>query len=96
MPANGEGSAINKPIPADINKPTPAYISGPIPADVNRPIPADINKPIPADNIQLGFPVYSVDYVPKTATVFVAGGGGPGKTGVKNSIVHILLFDNSI
>ena len=37
--------------------------------------------------IELGFPVYAVEYSTITKTVFVAGGGGPSKSGVRNSMV---------
>lgn len=50
----------------------------------------DDSKPQLLDRLQLGFPVYAVDYSAATNTLFVAGGGGPAKTGVRNSIVASL------
>lgn len=69
----------------------PAAIEG-------RPVLAtdDESKPQLLDRLQLGFPVYAVDYSAATSTLFVAGGGGPAKTGVRNSIVErfggLLMF----
>lgn len=51
----------------------------------------DESRPQLLDRLQLGFPVYAVDYSAATSTLFVAGGGGPAKTGVRNSIVTSLL-----
>jgi hypothetical protein len=42
-----------------------------------------------ASKVELGFPVYAVEYAANTGTIFVAGGGGPAKSGVRNSIVYI-------
>lgn len=46
-------------------------------------------KFFPAGNLQVGFPIYAVEYSAATSTLFVAGGGGPAKTGVRNSIVRL-------
>lgn len=34
----------------------------------------------------LGFPVYSVRFLPNSSQILVGGGGGPTKTGVKNLV----------
>lgn len=51
-----------------------------------------LQKTMPADKVQLGFPVYAVAYSPATSTIYVAGGGGPGKSGVRNAIVTLLVL----
>lgn len=33
------------------------------------------------------FPLYSIKVDPKAGLVVIAGGGGPSKTGIKNSVV---------
>lgn len=49
-------------------------------------------EPVLIDKLNLGFPVFAVDYSAATSTLFVAGGGGPAKTGVRNSIVRFSPF----
>jgi len=36
----------------------------------------------------VGFPVYAVEFSAATSTLFIAGGGGPGRSGVRNAIVR--------
>ena len=50
--------------------------------------PPQIIQPIKIDNLNVGFPVYAVEYDPATNLLFIAGGGGPTKSGVRNVIVH--------
>ena len=42
---------------------------------------------VPAEVVSVGFPVYAIEYSAPTKSLFIAGGGGPGRSGVKNSIV---------
>lgn len=42
---------------------------------------------IPINKLNVSFPVYAVEYCPDDNILFVAGGGGPAKSGVRNSIV---------
>lgn len=44
----------------------------------------------PSEVVHVGFPVYAIEYSAPTKSLFVAGGGGPGRSGVKNVIVIIL------
>ena len=46
-----------------------------------------IMEAIPVEKVHFGFPVYAVAYSDATSTIFVAGGGGPAKSGVRNAIV---------
>lgn len=39
------------------------------------------------DKLELGFPVYAVAYSEATSVLYVAGGGGPAKSGVRNCLV---------
>jgi hypothetical protein len=48
-----------------------------------------IETAIPVEKVHFGFPVYAVAYSAATSTIFVAGGGGPAKSGVRNAIVRI-------
>ncbi|PJF18165.1 hypothetical protein PSACC_02030 [Paramicrosporidium saccamoebae] len=50
---------------------------------------ADTAEARSANKVELGFPVYAVEYAANTGTIFVAGGGGPAKSGVRNSIVSL-------
>lgn len=47
-----------------------------------------MKEALPIEQVQLGFPVYAVNYSADDGTLFVAGGGGPAKTGVRNAIVR--------
>ena len=45
------------------------------------------------EKLNVGFPVYAVEYCPESNVLFVAGGGGPAKSGVRNSIVSKRLLE---
>jgi len=64
-----------------------------------------IIQPTNIDNLNVGFPVYAVEYYAATNLLFIAGGGGPTKSGVRNVIVrgdqnystdHSPLVDNEL
>lgn len=38
--------------------------------------------------LALDYPIYGIDYDPVRRLIVAVGGGGPGRSGVKNKIVH--------
>lgn len=59
--------------------------------DEKSKITAFPNDYIPANQLNLGFPVYAVEFIPKSSTLLIAGGGGPGRTGIRNAIVSLKM-----
>ena len=49
----------------------------------------------PSASLNLEYPIYTSDFDPNDSThLFVGGGGGAGRSGVKNKIVRLWSLEN--
>lgn len=44
-------------------------------------------RPCAVESVLLGFPVFAIAFCPTSLALYVAGGGGPAKSGVRNCLV---------
>ncbi|KAJ3087730.1 hypothetical protein HK102_010430 [Quaeritorhiza haematococci] len=80
--ANEPGTQVVRQVPA----PAPAAAPAPAPA----PAPAKRTS-FPSTHLShtVGFPVFSLAYAPNKPTLFVGGGGGANRSGIRNAILAL-------
>lgn len=47
-------------------------------------------------SIQVGFPVFSLEFTPNKPRLLVGGGGGPNKSGIKNAILYLSVNERAV